>query len=194
MDKFTRMIMGARRADIDSIRELKNYIYEESGVANKALRSLERAGITEYAYGHAYTFLQTEYQSIKFPQAVAKRPVEDLIKQALVLHKFLKSPTRYVKGARQARAAQIEGIKMLNELGYTISTDSERLRRVSRLLGNDGLKFTGTIRYELMEAIDSTYDSQLTDQDVQLMIDRYASGEITYDRLIEDMRNGQNTQ
>ena len=45
-----------------------------------------------------------------------------------------------------------------------------------------------------MEAIDSTYDSQLTDQDVQLMIDRYASGEITYDRLIEDMRDAQNTQ
>lgn len=189
MDKFTRMIMGARRADTDSIRELKKYIYEESGVANKALRSLEKAGITEYAYGHAYTFLQTEYQSIKFPQAVAKRDTQDLIKQALVLHKFLSSPTRYVKGARAARAAQIEGIKMLNDLGYRISTDRDRLNRVSRILGNSGLKFTGNIRYELMEAIDSTYDSTLTDQEVQLMIDRYASGEIIYDRLVEDLKN-----
>lgn len=183
------MIMGARRADADSIRELKKYIYEESGVANKALRSLEKAGYTEYAYGHAYTFLQTEYQSIKFPQAVAKRDTQDLIKQALVLHKFLSSPTRYVKGARAARAAQMEGIKMLNDLGYKISTDSDRLKRVSRILGNSGLKFTGTIRYELMEAIDSTYDSTLTDQEVQLMIDRYASGDIIYDRLIEDLKN-----
>ena len=53
MDKFSRMIMGARRADADSIRELKNYIYEESGVANKSLRALEKSGITEYAYGRA---------------------------------------------------------------------------------------------------------------------------------------------
>lgn len=190
MDKFTRMIMGARKADVDSIRELKNYIYEESGVANKALRSLEKSGITEYAYGHAMTFLQTEYQSIKFPQAVAKRPVEDLIKQAWALHKFLKSPTRYVKEAKRARERQIKGIKFLQTIGYNIPTDKERLSRISRILGNSGLRFTGTIKYELMEAIDSSYDADITDEEVQLQIDRYASGQIMYDRLIEDLRKG----
>jgi hypothetical protein len=189
MDKFTRMIIGAKKADADSIRELKNYIYEESGVANKALRALEKAGITEYAYGHAMEFLNTEYQSIKFPQAVAKRDTEDLVKQALVLNKFLKSPTRYVKGARAAKEAQLKGIKFLNDIGYNIPTDKERLARISRILGNDGLKFTGTVRYELMEAIDSTYDSQLTDDEVQMMIDRYYTGEITYDRVVQDLRS-----
>ena len=188
MDKFTRMIIGAKKADVDSIRELKNYIYEESGVANKALRSLEKAGITEYAYGHAMTFLQTEYQSIKYPQAVAHRDTEDLIKQALNLHKFLKSPTRYVKGAKEARKKQLRGIELLNEMGYNIPTDRERLNRITRILGNDGLRFTGTIRYELMEAIDSTYDSGMTDDEVQLIMDRYWSGEIMYDRVLEDLR------
>lgn len=188
MDKFTRMIMGARKADVDSIRELKNYIYEESGVANKALRSLEKTGITEYAYAHAMTFLQTEYQSIKFPQAVAKRPTEDLIKQAWALHKFMKSPTRYVKEAKAARKRQLEGIKLLQKIGYNIPTDKERLSRISRILGNSGLRFTGTIKYELMEAIDSSYDAEVTDAEVQLQIDRYASGEIMYDRLLEDLR------
>lgn len=188
MDKFTRMIIGAKKADVDSIRELKNYIYEESGVANKALRSLEKAGITEYAYGHAMTFLQTEYQSIKYPQAVAHRDTEDLIKQALNLHKFLKSPTRYVKGAKKAREKQLRGIELLNEMGYNIPTDRDRLARITRILGNDGLRFTGTIRYELMEAIDSTYDSGMTDDEVQLIMDRYWSGEIMYDRVLEDLR------
>ena len=96
MDKFTRMIMGARKADVDSVRELKDYIYEQSGVANKALRALEKAGITEYAYGRAYTFLNTEYQSIKFPQAVAHRDTQDMIKQALELHRFLSSDRKSV--------------------------------------------------------------------------------------------------
>lgn len=187
MDKFSRMIMGARRADVDSIRELKDYIYEKSGVANKSLRALEKAGITEYAYGHAMQFLNTEYQSIKFPQAVAHRPVEDLIAQAEVLNKFLSSPTHLVKEAKRARIAQQEGIKRLQELGYNISTDPERLSRISRILGNDGLKFSGTVKYELMEAIDATYDSGLTDRDVQLYIDRYASGEIMYDRLVQEL-------
>ena len=189
MDKFARMIMGARRADVDSIRELKNYIYEQSGVANKSLRALEKAGITEYSYGRAMTFLNTEYQSIKFPQAVTHRTVEDLIKQGLELHKFMTSSTRTVRGAKRARQAQLEGLRALQEMGYNVPTDTERLRRIARILGNDGLKFTGTVRYELMEAIDSTYDSQLTDDEVQMMIDRYWSGEIHYDKLLEELKN-----
>ena len=183
------MVMGARRADVDSIRELKNYIYEESGVANKALRALEKAGITEYSYGRAMKFLNTEYQSIKFPQAVAKRDVKDLIKQATELHKFMSSSTRTVRGAKAARKAQLEGIKALQEMGYNVPTDTERLKRISRILGNDGLKFTGTLRYEIMEAIDSSYDANLPDSEIQMMIDRYWSGEITYDRLVEDLTN-----
>ena len=179
--------MGARRADIDSIRELKDYIYENSGVANKSLRALEKAGITEYSYGRAMTFLQTEYQSIKFPQAVAKRTVEDLIKQAKELHIFMESPTRKVKAARIIRERQIDKIKLLNEIGYNIPTDTERLRRINKALGNDGLRFVSSIRYELMEAVDAAFQAGQTDEEVQLMIDRYASGDILYNRLIEDL-------
>lgn len=189
MDKFSRMVANARKADVDAIRELKDYIYEASGIANKSLRALEKAGITEYAYGRAMTFLNTEYQSVKFPQAVAKRPVEDLIKQAYQVHAFLGSKTRTVKGARAARKAQLEGIKALQSLGYNIPTDRERLNRISRILGNDGLRFTGTVRYELMEAIDSTHDSTLTDEEVQIMINRYYSGEISYNKILEDLYN-----
>lgn len=187
MDKFTRMIMGARKADVDSIRELKDYIYEQSGVANKSLRALERVGITEYAYGRAMTFLETEYQSIKFPQAVAKREPEELIKQALELHRFMSSPTRTVRGAKAARQAQIRGIQMLNKLGYNIPTDSQTLSRISKTLGNDGLKFSGTVRYELMEAIADAYENDKTDEEVQLIINRYASGDIIYDKMLEEL-------
>lgn len=187
MDKFSRMIMGARRADVDSIRELQDYIYEKSGVANKSLRALEKAGITEYAYGRAMTFLQTEYQSIKFPQAVAKRPVDELVKQALELHRFMVSPTRKVKGARIVQERQLEKIKQLNEIGYNIPTDTERLRRINKALGNDGLRFVSSIRYELMEAIDAAYEKGSTDEEVQMMIDRYATGEILYNKLIGDL-------
>lgn len=188
MDKFSRMIMGARRADVDSIRELKNYIYEQSGVANKSLRALEKAGITEYAYGRAMTFLNTEYQSIKFPQAVAHRPTEELIKQALELHTFMSSKTRTVRGAKSVQKAQIEGIQMLNELGYKIPTDAERLKRISKILGNDGLRFTGTIKYELMEAIDFSYDTDVPDTEVQLAIQRYSADMISYNELLTQLK------
>lgn len=187
MDKFTRMILGAKRADVDSIRELKNYIYEESGVANKALRALEKAGITEYAYGHAMTFLQTEYQSIKFPQAVAKRPVEDLIKQAWVLRKFLNSPTHKVKEARKAREKQLRGLELLREAGYNIPTDKDRLKRITRIMGNSGLSTRGN--YEMMEAIDMALEGGTPEAEVQLMIDRYAAADVVYDRTIMDLKS-----
>lgn len=186
MDKFTRMIVGAKRADVDSVRELKNYIYEESGVANKALRALEKVGITEYAYGHAMTFLKTEYQSIKFPQAVAERKVEDMVRQAYALRNFLRSPTHTVTGAKKARERHIQSILNLRELGYNIPTDPEKLARITRIMGNSGLKTNG--HYEIMERIDMALESGMTEEEVQLEIDRYASADITYDRTLEDLR------
>lgn len=189
MDKFSRMIMNARKGDVDSIRELKDYIYEKSGVANKSLRSLEKSGITEYAYGRAMTFLNTEYQSIKFPQAVAHRDVDDLITQALEVHKFLASPTRTVRGAKIARKKQLAGIKMLQNLGYNIPQDPAKLSRISKVLGTDGLNFTGTIRYEIMEALSDAMDDGITLPEIQETVNRYASGELEYNELIDDLTN-----
>lgn len=210
ISKFTRMIIGARKGDVDSIRELKGYIYEQSGVANKRLRSLERTGMTEYAYGRAYAFLNSEYQSVKYPkatphqdikplsveprnqirfsQAVAHRDVEDLIIQAQELHTFLSSPTSKVAGARAAQVRQLKGIETLRSLGYDIPTDKVRLKRISSILGNDGLRLHGQYKYELMEAIDDALESDKSKDEVQKTIDRYASGEITYSGMLEDLK------
>ena len=190
-DKFTRMVMGARKADVDSIRELKDYIYEASGIANKSLRALEKAGVTEYAYGRAMEFLNTEYQSVKFPQAVAKRPVEDLIKQAFQVHSFLGSKTRTVSGAKAARKAQLEGLKLLQSMGYNVPTDKETLKRISKILGNSGVKFTQDARYEIMEALGNAIENNpdITDKELELNILRYSSTEITYNELLEEIYN-----
>lgn len=222
MDKFSRMIMGARRADIDSIRELKDYIYEASGIANKSLRALEKAGYTEFAYGRAMTFLNTEYQSIKypspsvnrpvdevkalqglrqssvltkdgkykFPQAVANRPTEELIKQALQVHSFLSSKTRTVRGARNAWENRLNGISMLRELGYNISTDKETLRKISRIMGND-TSLSKDYRYKLMEHMSEKLEMNdpKIEGEIELQMLKYESGEIVYDQLLEEIRS-----
>lgn len=187
MDKFSRMIMGARRADVDSIRELKDYIYEASGIANKSLRALEKAGYTEFAYGRAMTFLNTEYQSVKFPQAVAKRPTEDLIKQALQVHSFLSSKTRTVRGAKHAWENRLNGINFLRELGYNITTDKDTLRKISRIMGND-TTLSKDYRYKLMEHLSNALEDGATQAEVQMIMDRYQSGEIIYDRMLEELK------
>ena len=189
MSKFARMVIYASKGDLDAIKELKGYIYEKSGVANKRLRNLERTGFTEYAYGRAYTFLNAEYMSIKFPQATKHRELEDLITQAQELHVFLTSPTSTVRGARKARARQLAGIEMLRDMGYNIPTDKERLRRINKILGNSGLKITGKYRYEIMELIDQLADSGVSQNEIQATLNRYASGEIVYtDLFLENQK------
>ena len=184
------MIMGARKADIDSIRELKDYIYEKSGVANKSLRALERTGYTEFAYGKAMEFLETEYQTIKFPQAVAKRPTSDLIKQALFLHDFLEKPTRTVGGARAARKAMERGIELLNEMGYKIPTDKERLSRITKVLTRTGVNLTGEVRYLLMESIDQAFDNGYTEDEIEESLNKYQSAEAEFNDVMELFKRG----
>ena len=191
LTKFTRMILNARKADADSVRELKDYIYEQSGVANKALRRLEQTGMTEYAYGRAMEFLNTEYQSIKFPQAVAKRPLEDLITQAYELEHFLSSPTHTVRGAKKARRNQIEGIKQLIAIGYNVPQDTESWARITRIMGNDGLKLVGDVKYEMVEAIYEAFERGISDQEAQIILDRYRSGELHYNKLIQVLSKGE---
>ncbi len=186
-DKFTRMIMGARRADVDSIRELKDYIYEASGIANKSLRALEKAGYTEFAYGRAMTFLNTEYQSVKFPQAVAKRPTDELIKQALQVHSFLSSKTRTVRGAKHAWENRLNGINFLRELGYNITTDKDKLRKISKIMGND-TTLSKDYRYKLMEHISNALDGDAAEAEIQLIMDRYQSGEIIYPEMLQELK------
>lgn len=192
MDKFTRMIMGAKRADVDSIRELKNYIYEESGVANRSLRALERIGYTEGAYGKAMEFLTTNYQSIKFPQAVAKRPTSDLINQALFLHRFMDMPTRKVREARRAQAAVERGLNLLRELGYNIPTDKERLSRIFKIIDKTGADITGDEKYQFIEYLDQAFDNGWTEEEIEMNILRWQSDDIVYSEmtsLFKERRN-----
>lgn len=195
MDKFTRMIMGARKADIDSIRELKDYIYEKSGVANKSLRALERTGgDTEYAYGKAMEFLETEYQSIKypqgvakrpkFPQAVAKRPISDLIEQAQFLDNWLSLDTRTVKGARKSKEDSIRGLIALRELGYNVSTDTERMARISKIMLRTGVKLVDDLRYEFIEMLSEAFENGYSEDEIEENILKWQADDVTYNSLV----------
>lgn len=191
MGKFENMIMGARKADIDSIRELKNYIYEKSGVANKSLRALERSGYTEYAYGNAMEFLNTTYQSIKFPQAVANRPTSDLIQQALFLENWLGLPTRTVTGAKHAWKATQEGLKRLEELGYNIPTDREKFMRIVKVIARTGVDLADSIKYLTWESIDQAFENGWTEEEVEENLLRWQADDISYSHMTSLFRGGE---
>ena len=199
--KFNRMIRRAEDGDEEAIQELEQYIRRTAPYANKNLRALEEADLTDYAYGRAMTYLKSDTLSSSFSGATRGRDIEDLIAEAEEIHTFLRSPTHTVKGAQDAWSKQEAGLMRLKyEFGYNVPTTSEEIKRVSNLinkndalknigraLGNDGLRFKGSERYELIESINSAIENKLTDQEIQLIIDRYATGELIYNDLLEEL-------
>ena len=186
--KFNKMIRNAEQGDPEAIQELEQYIRRSAPYANKNLRALEQADLTDYAYGRAMTYLKSDTMSRSFTGATRGREVEDLIAEAEELHTFLRSSTHTVRGAQDAWSKQEAGLMRLKyEFGYNVPTDKETIKRISRALGNDGLKFKGSERYELMESINSAIENKLTDLEIQIIIDRYASGELLYNELLEEL-------
>ena len=201
--KFDRMIRLSEQGDERAIQELKSYIRRSAPYANKNLRALEQADLTDYAYGRAMTYLESETLSRSFSGATRNRELSDMIDEATEIHTFLRSSTHTVAGASDAWSKQQAGLlKLKNEFGYNVPIESDDIKRVSKLitknpalknigrsLGNDGLKFKGAERYELIEAINSAIENKLSDPEIQLIIDRYASGEIIYNEVLEDFNN-----
>ena len=186
--KFSKMIRMAEQGDPEAIQDLEQYIRRSAPYANKNLRALEQADLTDYAYGRAMTYLESETLNKSFSGATRGREVEDLIAEAEELHTFLRSSTHTVRGAQDAWSKQEAGLMRLKyEFGYNVPTDKDSIKRISRALGNDGLKFVGKERYELMESINSAIENKLTDSEIQLIIDRYSSGMILYDDLLEEL-------
>ena len=77
--KFDRMIRLSEQGDERAIQELKSYIRRSAPYANKNLRALEQADLTDYAYGRAMTYLESETLSRSFSGATRNRELSDMI-------------------------------------------------------------------------------------------------------------------
>lgn len=206
--KFDRMIRLSEQGDEKAVQELKSYIRRSAPYANKNLRALEQADLTDYAYGRAMIYLESETFSRSFSGATRNRELSDMIKEATELHTFLRSSTHTVAGASDAWSKQQAGLlKLKNDFGYNVPISSEDIKRVSKFitknealknigrgLGNDGLKFKGSERYELIEALNAAIENKLSDPEIQLIIDRYATGDLIYNDLLQELVNSEHRE
>lgn len=186
--KFSKMIRESRKGNEQAIAELESYLKRTVPLANKNLSALERADLTQYAYARASIYLESERDTNRFSAAIKGRSTDELIAEAEELHTFMGSKTHTVSGAQSAFDKQMSGLERLRELGYeNVPTDKEKLKVINRVLGNDGLKLSGAERYavfdKIAEAIDTT---DLVEEDMTFIVDRYASGEITYGKMLSD--------
>ena len=68
-----------------------------------------------------------------------------------------------------------------------ITTDKETLRKISKIMGND-TALSKDYRYKLMEHLSNALEDGATQAEVQMIMDRYQSGEIIYDRMLEELK------
>ena len=200
--KFDRMIRRAKEGDERAIAELKQYIRSHAQTANRNLAELEQADLTDFAYARAMKYLNVDEGASRFRGATVGFTVEELAERAEEMNTFLRSSTHTVYGAQSAWERQQAGLYSLNEAGYiNVPTDRETIKRISKALGNDGLKFTQAERYDIMDkmgfAIKQRKEqmlngedlSELSDSELKTIALRYATGERIYNNLIEGIIN-----
>lgn len=194
------MIRLAKEGDPQAEQQLKQYIRSQASYANRHLKELEDAGFTDYAYTRAMKYLNIDEGVSRFRGATSGVPIDVLTARAEEIHTFLGSKTHTVLGAQSAWAKQKAGLEFLVEAGYIhISTDKETIKRVSKALGNDGLKFTQAERYDIMDKLSQAIEHrrgqggiELTDQELSLIAQRYATGERIYNNLVEGIIHDKN--
>lgn len=177
----------------EALATLKNYIKSQAPRANYYLRALRRADLGEYAASRAEQYINKEQSgSAKGFSSSVNRTTHELIREAQEIQFFLNRKTHTVKGARAAQEAHIEAINELRDLGYNITNDPKKLRKVAKLLGNYGNKMSRGLKYEMLEEISQAVEHDVDEMEIQRQIDMYMTGEISYNEILADAKRRYN--
>lgn len=167
---------------------IAQYVKQKAPTANKYLRELEQANLTEYAGSRALTFITKEQEgraSNRFIPRVQNRSVENLRREAEEINLFLSRPTHTVQAAKEAERKRKESLGELRDLGYKIPESDKLVKKIFKALGNYS-NLSRDLKYELIADIEDIIDDDSTDAEVQLAIDRMYTGEKIYNRILQE--------
>lgn len=175
-----------------------DFVKKNAPRANYYLRALEAEGLEEFASGRAYTFIRSEQEGKsknRFATGSVNRTMENIVREAEEINLFLSRNTHTVKGAKLAVQRRKESFEALRRYqGINLPTDDKSVKNMFNALGNSMSKFSRGLKYEIMESVGDLEDIDY--EEIQLQIDRYASGEINYAKLgrnLSLLRHGNRT-
>lgn len=172
----------------DANEYIAQYVKQKAPTANKYLRALEIADLTEYAGGRALTFIQREQEgraTNRFIPRVANRSIENLRREAEEINLFLSRPTHTVEAARKAEQKRRETISDLRGYGYVIPESDKVLKKIFKALGNYS-NLSRDMKYEIIADVEGLLTDESTDEEVQLAIDRLYTGEKLYNKILTE--------
>lgn len=188
-----------------ALAELREWNVKASRTANSRMRSLEKSGYTQYAYGRAINYTQSVYGSNTFKGGKALSLSDtDLVDQALEIDTFIGRKTSTTQGARAMEfsrgqyLADTLGINIeqiaRNKFGNTSKAKSA-VNQFFRFLGTDTvasfLKDVSGYYKVVLEGVatvvaDSKDRRSTVDQLIQ-SIEQYLAGEKRYDTLLNEL-------
>lgn len=175
-------------ANVEANQFIAQYVKQKAPTANKYLRELERADLTEYAGSRALTFISKEQEGRainRFTPRVQNRSVENLRREAEEINLFLSRPTHKVEKAREAEKKRKESLNELRDMGYNIPKNDDTVRRIFKALGNYS-NISRDLKYELIADVEDIIDDDSTDAEIQLAIDRMYTGEKIYNKILTE--------
>ena len=167
---------------------IAEYVKQKAPTANKYLRLLEQADLTEYAGARALTFIQQEQEgraTNRFIPRVANRSIENLRREAEEINLFLSRPTHTVEAARSAEAKRKKSVEELRYYGYVIPESDKLLKKMFKALGNYS-NLSRDLKYEIIADLEDILTEDSTDEEVQLAIDRMYTGEKLYNKILTE--------
>lgn len=172
----------------DANQYIAQYVKQKAPTANKYLRALELADLTEYAGSRALTFIESEQEGRatgRFIPRIANRSIENLRREAEEISLFLSRPTHTVEGARAAEQKRRKSVEELRQYGYIIPESDKALKKIFKALGNYS-NLSRDMKYEIIADVEGLVSETTTDENVQLMIDKMYSGEKLYNRILSE--------
>lgn len=115
--------MKVKKIDFESIKKMslddkKRVLPKLSKIANQRLRTLEKAGFTDYAYRYAKQ-LNPFSKKVRFSESMKKMNANAVNRQLQYLEKFLNAKTSTLSGLKSIQGAQNKFMQNLSkELGF----------------------------------------------------------------------------
>ncbi len=199
VDKLVQTIKS-KKADSATkkraVAELREWNAKNAPIANKRMRGLERADLTQFAYGRAIDFVQGELGSNSFRGGRAlSLDDETLVAQVQELNLFLnKRKTSTVSGAKEMMRSRGEYLASNFDLDLDSLTAGQR-NEFFRFLGSDSvmtfLKDVSGIYQVLFNnvavAFQTAEDKRALSERLKNAIEKYTSGTLKYDELLDEL-------
>ena len=174
--------------NVEANQFIAEFVKRKAPTANKYLRALEQADLTEYAGARALSFIRNEQEgraSNRFIPRTNNRSIENLRREAEEINLFLSRPTHKVENARAAERKRRESLEELRDFGYSIPKNDNLVKKIFKALGNYS-NISRDLKYELIADVEDVITEESTDAEVQLAIDRMYTGERLYNRILSE--------